>query len=76
MSRIGRKPITVPAGVDVKIDGSVVTVKGPKGTLTQAFHPNMTVAIEDGEIIVTRPNDEKENRALHGLTRTLREQHG
>ena len=71
MSRIGRKPINIPTGVDVKIDGSVVTVKGPKGTLTQKFHPNMAIAVEGNEITVTRPNDEKENRALHGLTRTL-----
>ncbi len=71
MSRIGRKPIPVPAGVDVKIADGVATVKGPKGTLTQALHPNMAVAIENGEILVTRPNDEKENRALHGLTRAL-----
>lgn len=71
MSRIGRKPINIPAGVDVKIDGSVVTVKGPKGTLTQKFHPNMNIAVEGNEILVTRPNDDKENRALHGLTRTL-----
>ena len=71
MSRIGRKPINIPTGVDVKVDGSVVTVKGPKGSLTQAFHPNMAIAVEGNEITVTRPNDEKENRALHGLTRTL-----
>lgn len=71
MSRIGRKPINIPAGVEVKIDGSVVTVKGPKGTLTQKFHPNMNIAQEGNEILVTRPNDEKENRSLHGLTRTL-----
>lgn len=71
MSRIGRKPINIPAGVEVKIDGSVVTVKGPKGTLTQKFNPNMNVSVEGTEIIVTRPNDEKENRSLHGLTRTL-----
>ena len=71
MSRIGRKPITVPAGVDVKIEDGVVTVKGAKGTLTQKIHPNMTVTVEDGAIHVTRPNDEKENRALHGLTRSL-----
>jgi len=72
MSRIGRKPITVPAGVEVKVDdANVVTVKGPKGTLTQAVHPNMTVEVTATEINVTRPNDEKENRALHGLTRTL-----
>lgn len=72
MSRIGRKPITVPAGVEVKVDGAnVVTVKGPKGTLTQAIHPNMTIEVSGAEINVTRPNDEKENRALHGLSRTL-----
>lgn len=71
MSRIGRKPINIPAGVEVKIDGSVVTVKGPKGTLTQKFNSNMSIAVEGSEIIVTRPNDEKENRSLHGLTRTL-----
>ncbi len=71
MSRIGRKPINIPAGVEVQVDGNVVTVKGPKGTLTQQFHPNMTVQVEGGEITVTRPNDEKENRSLHGLTRTL-----
>ena len=72
MSRIGRKPITVPAGVEVKVDGAnVVTVKGPQGTLTQAIHPNMTIEVTGAEINVTRPNDEKENRALHGLSRTL-----
>ncbi len=72
MSRIGRLPIDLPAGVDVKIeDGNVVTVKGPKGTLTQKFHPNMTIAVEGSQILVTRPNDLKENRSLHGLTRTL-----
>ncbi len=71
MSRIGRKPITVPAGVEVKIDGTVVTVKGPKGTLTQTFHPNMAIELNGAEITVTRPNDEKQNRSLHGLTRTL-----
>ena len=71
MSRIGRKPINIPAGVEVKLDGNVITVKGAKGTLTQKIHPNMTVSIEDGVITVTRPNDDKENRSLHGLTRTL-----
>ena len=71
MSRIGRKPITIPAGVQVTMADGVVTAKGPKGTLTQKIHPNMTVAIEGAEITVTRPNDEKENRSLHGLTRTL-----
>ena len=71
MSRIGRKPINIPAGVEVKLDGNVITVKGATGTLTQKIHPNMTVSIEDGVITVTRPNDDKENRSLHGLTRTL-----
>ncbi|MGN0497772.1 MAG: 50S ribosomal protein L6 [Acutalibacteraceae bacterium] len=71
MSRIGRKPINIPAGVDVKVDNSVVTVKGPKGTLTQKIHPNMTVTVEGGIVEVTRPNDNKENRSLHGLTRSL-----
>ena len=72
MSRIGRKLITVPAGVDVKIDdNNVVTVKGPKGTLTTKIHPKMTVKLEAGQISVTRPDDENESRALHGLSRTL-----
>lgn len=71
MSRIGRKPINIPAGVEVKVDGSCVTVKGPKGTLSQTFQPSMNIAVEGAEIVVTRPNDEKQNRALHGLTRTL-----
>ena len=71
MSRIGRMPIAIPAGVEVKIDGNVVTVKGAKATLTREFHPNMTIAVEGNEILVTRPNDDKHNRALHGLTRSL-----
>lgn len=71
MSRIGRKPINIPAGVDVKLENSVITVKGPKGTLTQKINPNMAVEINDGIIEVKRPNDAKENRSLHGLTRTL-----
>ena len=72
MSRIGRAPITVPAGVEIKIeDNNVVTVKGPKGTLTQQFNANMAIALDNGVLTVTRPNDAKENRALHGLTRTL-----
>ncbi len=71
MSRIGRMPIAVPAGVDVKIDGNIVTVKGPKGTLTRTVNENISVALEDGVITVTRPNDQKENRSLHGLNRTL-----
>ena len=72
MSRIGRKPIAIPAGVDVNIaDGNVVTVKGPKGTLTETFNGRMTITKEGNEIHVTRPTDEKEDRAIHGLTRTL-----
>ncbi len=71
MSRIGRMPITIPAGVDVKIDGSTVTVKGPKGTLSRNVHPNMIIELEAGELKVSRPNDNKENRSLHGLTRSL-----
>lgn len=71
MSRIGRTPIAVPAGVDVKIDGNVVTVKGPKGTLVKEINPVITASVEDGHIIVKRPNDEKESRSLHGLTRSL-----
>ena len=71
MSRIGKKPIAIPAGVEVKVNGSEVTVKGPKGTLTQTFKPDMAIAVEGAEVIVTRPSDNKEHRALHGLTRTL-----
>ena len=71
MSRIGRKPITVPAGVEVKLNGSEVIVKGPKGELKDTFNADMTIAMEGNEIIVTRPSDNKEHRALHGLTRTL-----
>ena len=71
MSRIGRKPIVIPAGVEVTITGSDVTVKGPKGTLHSTFHPMMKIEKQGEEIVVTRPNDEKEARSLHGLTRTL-----
>ena len=71
MSRIGKKPITIPAGVDVKINGSEVTVKGPKGELKNTFNADMNIAVEGNEIIVTRPTDNKEHRSLHGLTRTL-----
>lgn len=71
MSRIGRKPITIPAGVEVKVEGNCVSVKGPKGTLTNTFNPEMAIALEGNEIIVTRPSDDKEHRSLHGLTRTL-----
>ena len=72
MSRIGREPIAIPAGVNVTIaDGNVVTVKGPLGELTESFSTALTIAVEGDKILVTRPNDEKENRSLHGLTRTL-----
>ena len=71
MSRIGNKPIAVPAGVEVKIDGQHITVKGPKGTLEREIHKNISVTMEGNTIKVTRPNDEAINRSLHGLTRTL-----
>lgn len=71
MSRIGRKPINIPAGVSVSMDNGVVTVKGAKSTLTQNIHPNMLVEIGKEVIEVKRPDDSKENRSLHGLTRTL-----
>lgn len=72
MSRIGRKPIVIPAGVEVKVDEAehTVSVKGPKGSLHSSYHPLMTVKVEGGELLVTRPNDEKQARSLHGLTRT------
>jgi large subunit ribosomal protein L6 len=71
MSRIGRMPVVVPSGVDVAIDGSLVTVKGPKGTLSHTVVTPITVSQEDGVLTVTRPDDERESRARHGLTRTL-----
>ena len=71
MSRIGRLPIAIPAGVDVKIDGSSVTVKGPKGELSLVVASPIEAKIEDGQILVTRPDDERASRSLHGLTRTL-----
>ncbi|MCT2087685.1 50S ribosomal protein L6 [Micrococcus terreus] len=71
MSRIGRLPITVPAGVDVTIDGATVSVKGPKGQLTHEVAQPIAVALEDGTLTVSRPDDERESRSLHGLTRTL-----
>ena len=72
MSRIGRMPISVPAGVDVKVEaGNVISVKGPKGTLTRTLHPDMEVQVESDVIHVKRPSDEKEHKALHGLTRSL-----
>jgi large subunit ribosomal protein L6 len=71
MSRIGRLPIPVPAGVDVKIDGSDVTVNGPKGTLHRTLHPEMVISREEGALVVTRPSEQKMHKQLHGLTRTL-----
>ena len=72
MSRIGRMPVTVPAGVDVKVEAeNVVTVKGAKGTLTQKFNPEMIIKVEAGVVTVERPSEEKQHKALHGLTRTL-----
>ena len=71
MSRIGNKPITVPEGIEVKIEGQKVTVKGAKGTLEKEMHPNMKITLENNVITITRPNDEPLNRSLHGLTRTL-----
>lgn len=71
MSRIGKLPIAIPAGIDVAVDGSTVTVKGPQGTLTRTVNSIINVEVKDNEIVVTRPNDNKESRSLHGLTRTL-----
>ena len=71
MSRIGNKPITVPEGVEVSVDGQKITVKGPKGTLERVIHPSMTIKLEDNVITISRPDDEKRNRELHGLTRSL-----
>ena len=71
MSRIGKNPITVPAGVEVKVDGSTVTVKGPKGTLQKEFKPAMKITVDGAVVTVERPDDEAANRSLHGLTRTL-----
>lgn len=71
MSRIGKLPVQIPAGVDVKVENSVVTVKGPKGTLTQSVNANMGIAIENGVLTVSRPSDEKQYKAMHGLYRAL-----
>ncbi len=71
MSRIGNKPITIPAGVDVKVNGQTVTVKGPKGELTDTFRSSMAISVENNEVVVKRPSDSKEHKSLHGLTRTL-----
>ena len=71
MSRIGRQPVKIPAGVEVSIEGTTVRVKGPKGELVKTFHPDMQIDRVDGTIVVRRPSDEKFHRALHGLTRAL-----
>jgi large subunit ribosomal protein L6 len=71
MSRIGRQPIAVPAGVEVAVDGSRVSVKGPRGALERTFHPQMRILMEDGSVRVERPSDERSHRSLHGLTRSL-----
>jgi large subunit ribosomal protein L6 len=71
MSRIGRMPVTVPSSVEVTIDGRRPTVTGPKGTLTRDLHPDITVSREDGQLVVTRPTEQKTHKQLHGLTRTL-----
>lgn len=71
MSRIGRKPIPLPNGVEVTVNGKNVTVKGPKGTLSRSIHPEMAVKVEDSEIVVERPSDAKHHRALHGTTRSV-----
>ena len=71
MSRIGNKPIAIPADVEVKVNGTEVTVKGPKGTLTQTLHKDMAISVEGNEVLVKRPSEDKTHRSLHGLTRTL-----
>ena len=71
MSRIGRKPITIPSGVDVSVSGNVITVKGPKGALTRELHPDMVVRTEGSEVVVDRPSDSKLHRSLHGTTRSV-----
>src|SRR5687768_2728097 len=71
MSRIGKKPVPVPNGVTVTLTGNTISVKGPKGELSRKLHPDMQIAVEDGTVNVTRPSDEQNHRALHGLTRSL-----
>lgn len=71
MSRIGKAPVAIPAGVEVKLDGHTLTVKGPKGQLVREFHPDMIIEIENNEVIVKRPSENKEHKSLHGLTRAL-----
>ncbi|WP_195269982.1 50S ribosomal protein L6 [Eubacterium sp. 1001713B170207_170306_E7] len=71
MSRIGKAPVAIPAGVEIKLDGHTLTVKGPKGQLVREFHPDMIIEIEENEVIVKRPTESKEHKSLHGLTRAL-----
>lgn len=71
MSRIGKAPVTIPAGVDVKLDGHTLTIKGSKGELVREFHPDMIIEIEDGVLNVKRPSESKQHKSLHGLTRAL-----
>ena len=71
MSRVGRAPIPVPASVQVTMNGNTIEIKGPRGTLTREFHPDMNISLEDGQLLVTRPSDAKNHRSLHGLTRAL-----
>ena len=71
MSRIGKNPVPIPQGVEVTMEGRLLRVKGPRGELTQEIHPDITVSVDDGEVRVTRPDDEREHRALHGLFRSL-----
>jgi large subunit ribosomal protein L6 len=71
MSRIGKKPVPIPAGVEVQVDGNVITVKGPKGTLTRNLHPDMKVTVNGQEVVVERPSDDKLHRSLHGTTRSI-----
>jgi large subunit ribosomal protein L6 len=71
MSRIGKKPVPLPTGVSAKIEGQTITIKGPKGEVHRAVHPELTVTLADNTVVVTRPSDESRHKALHGLTRTL-----
>jgi large subunit ribosomal protein L6 len=71
MSRIGKRPVVLPKGVTASLDGRTLTVKGPRGEIQRTFHPEMAVAVEDGQVVVRRPSDESRHKALHGLTRTL-----
>jgi large subunit ribosomal protein L6 len=71
MSRIGKKPVAVPKGVTVALNGQVLSVKGPRGELARTFHPEITLAVQGDQVVVTRPSDEAKHRALHGLSRTL-----